>query len=61
MNNIITIICCIAIISFVIYNMVEIVLAHKFYKKIEKEHQELIDKLIDKTVDDLLGDKNEER
>ena len=58
MNNILTIIAIIAIIAFImfiVWNVFEIVMAHKFYKKIEKEHQDLIDKLIDETVDDLLG------
>ena len=37
MNNIVTILCIIAFALIIIYNVVEIVLANKFYKKIEKD------------------------
>ena len=57
MNNVLSIVGIIACVAFIIYNIVEIVLANKFYKRLEKEHQELIDELINKATDDLLGDK----
>lgn len=57
MNNILSIVGIIACVAFIIYNIVEIVLANKFYKRLEKEHQELINDLINKATDDLLGDK----
>lgn len=59
METILKLIAIIAFILFCVYNIFEIVLAHKFYKKMEQEHQDLIDKLMDKTVDDLLGEKND--
>lgn len=57
MNNILSIVGIIACVAFIIYNIVEIVLANKFYKRLEKEHQELINDHINKATDDLLGDK----
>ena len=57
MNNVLSIVGIIACVAFIIYNIVEIVLANKFYKRLEKEHQELINDLINKVTDDLLGDK----
>ena len=57
MNNVLLIVVIIAYVAFIIHNVVEIVLANKFYKRLEKEHQELIDEIIDKVTDDLLGDK----
>lgn len=57
MNNVLSIVGIIACVAFIIYNIVEIVLANKFYKRLEKEHQELINDLINKATDDLLGDK----
>ena len=57
MNNVLSIVGIIACVAFIIYNIIEIVLANKFYKRLEKEHQELINVLINKATDDLLGDK----
>ena len=57
MNKVLSIVGIIAFVAFIIYNIVEIILANKFYKRLEKEHQELIDELINKATDDLLGDK----
>ena len=57
MNNVLSIVGIIACVAFIIYNIVEIVLANRFYKRLEKEHKQLIDELINKATDDLLGDK----
>lgn len=59
MKTILEVIAIIAFIIFIIYNIFEIILANRFYKKLEKENQDFIDKIIDETVDDLLGDKDD--
>ena len=55
MRTIIEIIVIIAFIIFIIYNIFEIVLANRFYKKIEKEHQEEINKIIDDCIDKMVN------
>lgn len=55
--TIINILLSIALLIFISYNVYEIYLANKFYKRIEKEHMKEIDDLIDKIVEDKLGDE----
>ena len=45
MEKILEVVAIIAFVIFIIYNIFEIIMANKFYKKLEKEHQDLIDKL----------------
>lgn len=59
MNNILTVVAIIAFILFIAYNIFEIIMTYKFYKKLEKEHQDFIEKLIEETVNELLEGKNE--
>ena len=56
MNNILSIIGIIACVSFIIYNIVEIVLAQRLYKKMEKENKDFYEKLINEYVNKTLGD-----
>lgn len=51
----------VATILFVIWNIYEIVMTHLFYKKIEKKHKEIVDKLINNIVDEILSDKDERK
>lgn len=53
MKTILEVIAIIAFIIFIIYNIFEIILANRFYKKIEKENQDFIDKLINDIIEDL--------
>lgn len=50
MNNLDTIVkvlMCIALVICIIYNIYEIIQAHKYYKNCKKAHQEYLEKLID--------------
>ena len=49
----------VAIVLFIFWNIYEIVMANIFYKKMTKEHKEMIDKLINNTVEEMLSDKDE--
>jgi len=55
MKVILEVIVIIAFIIFIIYNIFEIVLANRFYKKIEKENKEEINKLIDDCIDKMVN------
>jgi membrane protein implicated in regulation of membrane protease activity len=55
MSNILNILAIVAFVIFIVYNIVEIVLANRFYKKIEKEHQEEINKIIDDCIDKMVN------
>ena len=50
----------VAMVLFIFWNIYEIVMTHIFYKKMTKEHKEMIDKLINNTVEEMLSDKDEE-
>ena len=53
MNQFLNIIAIIAFILFIIYQVYELVMANKFYKKMKKQHQELIDRIVEETVEDM--------
>lgn len=55
MKTILEVLAIIVFIIFIIYNIFEIILANRFYKKIEKEHQEEINKLIDDCIDKMVN------
>lgn len=49
MNNldtIVNVLMCIALIICIIYNIYEIIQAHKYYKNCEKAHQDYLEELI---------------
>lgn len=59
MGTALEVIAVVAFLIFIAYNIFEIVMANKFYKKMEKQHKAVIDKLINDTVEEMLGDKDE--
>lgn len=48
------IIALVAFFSFIVYNVGELILVNKCYKKMEKEHQEFLDALIEETLEELV-------
>lgn len=59
METVLEVIAVVAFLIFIGYNIFEIVMTNKFYKKMEKQHKAVIDKLINDTVEEMLGDKDE--
>ena len=53
MEQFLNIIAVIAFSLFIIYQIFEIVMSHKYYKKMKKQHQELIDRIVEETVEDM--------
>ena len=51
MGKALTILAIIAFAAFVIYNVFEIVLAHKFYKRMKQDYDDFIFELIKKSMD----------
>jgi uncharacterized SAM-binding protein YcdF (DUF218 family) len=60
MSRALEIVAMIAFVVFIIYNAVEIILANRFYKRMEERHKKIIDSIIDKTVDEIIEGKNED-
>lgn len=47
----------ISLLLFILSNIIEIIMANRFYREIEKEYKDELDRTIDEAVDKLLGDK----
>lgn len=51
MEKVLTIVAIIAFVIFIIYNVLEIVVANKFYKRMEQDYDDFIFELIKKSMD----------